>query len=190
MNRRFRGELGEIWDKVPDEAPTNPTEWHNPVEPPYSTEIPAKRFVRGFPSWLQARVARIRDGVVRAIVGASTRLGGQNKRAWEESRPQKSYEFAEMMAKQPGIEDAVVNDFAKISSNPDVYEVDVNIYVDPVLGGKASQRVISLVKRLANQLGLKLQKVVTPRQNFSPDWDLRRFYEKNPYTVTLWEWLE
>jgi hypothetical protein len=113
-------------------------------------------------------------------------LEGSRKAA---GRPEKAYEFAEAMRGMLGVADAQVNDFAKLSSNPDVYEADVFVYADPAMAGLASAKVRAAAGRAAERAGVRLVKVWTPRQDRNAPrepWALRDFYRDNPYKVVVW----
>ena len=105
------------------------------------------------------------------------------------TRPNGAYHFANEMKRIKGVDSVDVNDFAKLSSNPDVYEVDVFVYVDPAVGGRMTRTLQARAKQIAKKLNVDLESFWSPRgdrtMNEIGTTALRRFYENNPYKITL-----
>lgn len=108
------------------------------------------------------------------------------------SRPAKADMFATMLGKVQGVKSAVVNDFAVVSHTNDgvpIYEVDVHVYVDPVVGGTLTNTLKAATKRTAQMVGVILRDFWTPRADRSVAdigiGGLVNFYRENPYKVIV-----
>lgn len=105
------------------------------------------------------------------------------------TRPLAAANFASEMSRIKGVSESMVNDSAKLSSNPDVYEVDIFVYVDPNIGGRMTRTLQAKAKRLAKKLDVGLDSFWSPRSDQTMNEvgveALRRFYERNPYKITL-----
>lgn len=105
-------------------------------------------------------------------------------------RPEKAFEFAEALRGTVGINDLAVNDWAKMSSNPDVYEVDIHVYADPLVGGTVTMKLKAAVRHMADKVGVRVVSFFSPRADREHPGSgasaLRDFYSKNPYKVTIW----
>lgn len=105
------------------------------------------------------------------------------------SRPEKAYLFATEISKVRGVASVTVNDWAVVSSNPTVYDVDVLIYIDPMIGGAITNTLKAGVNRVSKQVGVRLKEFWSPRADRSVadiGWDgLRGFYARNPYKVSI-----
>ena len=104
-------------------------------------------------------------------------------------QPAAAYRFAEALGKVPGVASAVVNDFARVSSGPDTFEVDIHVYADPEIGGRLTNRLKVAVNRLERELGIRVKNLWTPRADREITEiglsGLRDFYQRNPYKVTV-----
>jgi len=103
--------------------------------------------------------------------------------------PDEAYMFAAKMADVAGVTNAVVNDYAVLSHNPEVYEVDVHVYIDPEIGGVMTNRLKSRGDGIARSLGIRMVSFYSPRADRRIDEvgmaALRKFYSENPYKVTV-----
>ena len=105
------------------------------------------------------------------------------------SQPKESYAFAAELGKVPGVVQAVVDDFAKVSSGPDLFKVYILVYADPEIGGRLTNRLKGAVNKISRALSIKVWEFWTPRA----DRDiadvgvsyLRDFYRTNAYKVTI-----
>jgi hypothetical protein len=97
--------------------------------------------------------------------------------------------FAEGMEAVAFVAEAVVNDFVKVSSNPDQYEVDVHVYLDAKAARPSgfTQMVRREARRVAEEVGARVVGFWSPRmdRDVGRGGDLARFYEENPYKVTI-----
>lgn len=105
------------------------------------------------------------------------------------SRPAKADIFASLLAKVRGVANAGVNDFFKVSSNPDQFEVDIFVYADPQVGGRLTNLLKSAVGKAAASVGVRVTGFWTPRADRSVAdigiGGLVDFYRENPYKVTI-----
>lgn len=96
--------------------------------------------------------------------------------------------FADGMDSVAFVSDAVVNDYVKVSSNPDAYEVDIHVYLDASVGRPAgfTQMMKREATRVAKSVGVRVVSFFSPRMDRETrDMDLADFYERNPYKITI-----
>ena len=112
--------------------------------------------------------------------------------AWEdEERPEHLQMFDKLAAAIVGnqrglVVDAVVNDSAKLSSDPDHYEADIFIFVNPQEGGRYSNRLKAVTEKLARMMDMSFVSLWTPRADRNRGTgDLAEFYRRNPYKLTV-----
>ena len=101
--------------------------------------------------------------------------------------PSASYQLAEELKRLPGVAGAGVNDFARVSEG--VYEVDIHVYGDPMVGGKLTMRLKRQLPEFLKKLDLDLVKTFSPRQDREMKGIgqsvLIRFYQEHPWIVTV-----
>jgi hypothetical protein len=101
--------------------------------------------------------------------------------------PSASYLLAEDLKRVPGVTDAVVNDFARVSEG--TYEVDIHIYGDPMVGGKLTMRLNQHLPALLRKFNLELEGKYSPRQDRTMrgigQSALIKFYQENPWKVSV-----
>jgi hypothetical protein len=105
------------------------------------------------------------------------------------SGPEEAYVFATKIADVAGVTDAAVNDWAVLSHNPTVYEVDIHVYISPEIGGVMTNRLKSQGDRIARAMGIRMVSFYSPRADRRMDEvgmaALRQFYTENPYKITV-----
>jgi hypothetical protein len=106
--------------------------------------------------------------------------------------PSASYQLAEELKRVPGVADAVVNDFARVSEG--TYEVDVHVYGDPMTGGKLTMRLKRSLPELMRKLNLAFNDMWSPRQDREMKGvgqsALIKFYQEHPWKVTVTDYSE
>lgn len=104
--------------------------------------------------------------------------------------PTKALMFIQELGKVPGVTSAVVNDYFKVSSNPDIFNVSVFVYADPATGGKLTNRLKVALNKAERATGVNVDKFWPPRadRDVVYSWgtaDLVSFYRQNPYKITI-----
>jgi hypothetical protein len=101
--------------------------------------------------------------------------------------PSASYQLAEELKRVPGVADAVVNDFVRVSEG--AYDVDIHIYGDPMIGGKLTMRLNQHLPALLRKFNLELEGKYSPRQDRTMrgigQSALMRFYQEHPWKISV-----
>ena len=100
---------------------------------------------------------------------------------------QAAQDLADALEGIRGVSGANVNDFAKLSEG--VYEVDVFVYADPMVGGRLTNTLKAAFRRLARKFDVEVRDFWSPRSDrpiSEVGWmGLKSFYERNPYKLTM-----
>jgi len=107
--------------------------------------------------------------------------------AGDDALRDKNEQVSSYLNRIPGVAHAAVNDWARLSEG--VYEVDYHVYVDPRVGGTLTNRIKAAVNKLDRNDWIDVRGFWSPRSDRSISevgmMGLKRFYEENPYKVTL-----
>lgn len=143
--------------------------------------------------------------VVRQYRGASERVASERVAARYVARKEPGSELARALRGLRGVESAEVNDWSKVSSNPDVYSVNILVHAQlphlrdlrpgQLKPGKLTQVLQGAVRKALQKFPhITLDSIVSPRQNWRPPRTkegesplalLHRFYTNYPWTVNV-----
>lgn len=134
--------------------------------------------------WMKKTIPEVKEMVMTKTDKIADRIAGIDP------LPVRAYRFAEELAKMRGVDTAVVNDFARVSSNPTVYDVDIFVYVDPEFGGTLTNTIKAMASRIQGTMNVSLKGFWTPRSDRNVSEigirGLKEFYRRNPYRISIY----
>lgn len=111
------------------------------------------------------------------------------------------FNLASQLDRLDYVENAAVNDWTSVSSNPTTVSGNIMIWVDPQMGGRASRKLMAKIRKLAKKTDrFRLESIWTPRKNFPGryrkcDDDMcfytrEDFYGETPYELNFYYTLD